>query len=49
MLLGIAIILFVLWVGGFLVFHIAGGLIHLVLILAVISMVVHLFTNRTTV
>ena len=28
---------------GFVAFHVAGGLIHLLLILAVISLIVHLF------
>jgi len=49
MFLIIAIILFVLWIGGFLVFHVAGGLIHLLLVLAVISLVVNLVTGRSAV
>ncbi len=40
--LGIALLLFVLWIGGFLMFHIAGFLIHLLLIFAVIALVIHL-------
>ena len=43
--LGIALILFVLWIGGFLMFHIAGFFIHLLLIFAVIALVVHLFSG----
>jgi len=43
--LGIALLLFVLWIGGFLMFHIAGFFIHLLLIFAVIALVVHLFTG----
>jgi hypothetical protein len=43
--LGIALLLLVLWAGGFLMFHVASGLIHLLLLLAVISLVVHLFTG----
>ncbi len=42
MLLAIALILFILWALGFLAFHVAGGLIHLLIILAVISLVLHL-------
>ena len=42
----IAAILVVLWVLGFLTFHIAGALIHLLLVLAVIAVVVQLFTGR---
>ncbi len=30
------------WVGAFLVFHVAGGLIHLLLLFAVIALIVHL-------
>jgi hypothetical protein len=41
----IAILLGILWVGGFVFFHVAGFLIHLLLIFAVISLVVHLFTG----
>ncbi len=43
--LGIAILLVVLWACGFLMFHIAGGLIHILLLLAVISLVIHLFSG----
>ncbi len=43
--LGIALLLFVLWLGGFLMFHIAGFLIHLLLIFAVIALIVHLFSS----
>ncbi len=43
--LSIAILLAILWVCGFLVFHIASGLIHILLLLAVISLVIHLFAG----
>jgi len=43
--LGIALLLFVLWIGGFLMFHIAGFLIHLLLIFAVIALVIHLVSG----
>jgi hypothetical protein len=39
-------LLLVMWLMGFLAFHIAGGLIHLLLIVAVVSLVVHLFRGR---
>lgn len=39
-------ILLVLWLGGFLVFHVASALIHLLLILAVISLILH-FARRS--
>jgi Family of unknown function (DUF5670) len=41
----IGLVLFVLWAGGFVVFHTAGFLIHLLLILAVISVIAHFFTG----
>jgi len=47
MLLIIAIILLVVWILGFSIFHIAGGLIHLVLVVAVIMFVVHLIRGRS--
>ncbi|NBU84833.1 MAG: lmo0937 family membrane protein [Sphingomonadaceae bacterium] len=42
----IAVILFILWLLGFGVFHVAGGLIHLLLILAVIAIIYQLITGR---
>ena len=44
----IAFLLLLMWVGGFVFFHVAGGLIHLLLLLAVVSFVVHLFTGTRT-
>ena len=38
----IALLLLILWAGGFLMFHVASGLIHLLLLFAVISFVAHL-------
>jgi hypothetical protein len=46
MLLLLGIVLLVLWVLGFLAFHVAGGLIHLLLVFAVISIIWHLITGR---
>jgi uncharacterized membrane protein YtjA (UPF0391 family) len=45
-LLGIALVLFFVWIGAFVVFHVAGALIHLVLLVAVILFVVHLIAGR---
>ena len=45
MLFTIAAILVVLWLLGF-SFHIAGGLIHLLLVVAVIIVIVQLVTGR---
>lgn len=41
MLLLLAIILAVAWIFGFTVYHVASGAIHLLLLLAVVSIVVH--------
>jgi hypothetical protein len=46
MLWTIIVILVVLWLLGFSVFHIAGGLIHLLLVIAVIVLVIKLVTGR---
>lgn len=42
MLWTIAVILFVLWLIGWLGFHLLGGAIHILLVLAVIAIVVQL-------
>ncbi len=42
----LAAVLVILWLLGFTVFHVAGGLIHLLLLLAVISLVWHLVSGR---
>ena len=39
------VLLFLAWIFSFLVFHIAGGLIHILLVLAIISIIVH-FARR---
>lgn len=44
----IAFLLIIMWLGGFLMFHVAGGLIHLLLLFAVISLVVHFITGSRT-
>ena len=36
------VVLVLLWAGSWLVWHIAGGLIHLLLIVAVIALIAHL-------
>jgi hypothetical protein len=46
MFLVLFFVLLVVWLLGFAAFHVAGGLIHLLLILAVISIIVHLVQGR---
>ena len=41
MFLILAIVLLVLWAGGFFAFHVAGFFIHILIILAVISLIFH--------
>jgi hypothetical protein len=48
MLLLLAIILAIAWVGGFAVMHVAGAAIHLLLLLAVVSLVLHVLRGRRT-
>jgi len=45
LLWGIIVVLFVLWLLGFLL-HFGGGLIHLLLVIAVIMIVVNMVTGR---
>lgn len=44
----IAVVFFVLWMLGFAAFHVTSGLIHLLLVLAVIAIVVQLVSGRRT-
>jgi hypothetical protein len=41
MFLGLGIILLLLWLGGFFVFHVTAFAIHVLLILAVVSLIFH--------
>ena len=47
MFLTLFVVLLVMWLLGFFAFHFAGGLIHILLIIAVISLVLHLFRSRS--
>jgi len=48
MLWTIFVILLVLWLLGF-SFHVAGGLIHILLVIAVVVLVINLISGRRTV
>jgi uncharacterized protein DUF5670 len=41
----IIVILLILWIGGF-AFHVGGGLIHILLVIAVIVLIFQLITGR---
>ena len=46
----LAALLFVAWFVGIVAFHVAGGLIHVLIVLALISLIVHLVRgSRSTV
>jgi hypothetical protein len=47
MFLALFVVLLVLWLMGFFAFHVAGGLIHLLLIIAVISLVAHFLRGHS--
>jgi hypothetical protein len=46
MLWTLAVILLILWALGFLAFHVGGGLIHILLVIAVIVIIFRLITGR---
>ncbi len=46
MFLGLGGLLLVLWILGFTVFHVTGFAIHILIILAVISVVFHFLRGR---
>jgi K+-transporting ATPase A subunit len=46
MLFTLAIVLFVLWALGAFAFNVGGGLIHLLLVIALVVFVINLLTGR---
>jgi Family of unknown function (DUF5670) len=46
MFLILCIVLLVAWLLGFVMFHVAGALIHLLLLVAVISLILHFVRGR---
>ena len=49
MFLILAAIFLILWLLGIAAFHVAGGLIHLLVLIAVISLVIHFMRGRSAV
>jgi len=43
------VILLVAWIGGFTVFHVAGAMIHLLLVFALISLILHFVLGKRAV
>jgi hypothetical protein len=48
MLIGLAVLLAVAWLLGFTVFHVASGIIHLLIVLAVVAVIVHFVQGSRT-
>jgi hypothetical protein len=46
MLLALAILLGLAWILGFGVFHVAGAAIHVLVVLAIVSVLVHIIRGR---
>lgn len=43
----IGLVLLVMWLLGFVAFHVSSGVIHILLVLAVISIIMHFLRGRT--
>jgi Family of unknown function (DUF5670) len=48
MFLGLGILLLLLWLGGFFVFHVTAFFIHILLLLAVVSVIFHFMRGATS-
>jgi uncharacterized membrane protein YqjE len=48
MFLTIALVLLVLWALGFFVFPVVGGLVHILLVIAIIAIIWHFIKGRNT-
>jgi hypothetical protein len=46
MLITLAVVLIILWALGFFAFHVTSGLIHILLVIALIVIVIRLVTGR---
>jgi hypothetical protein len=47
MLGALAAVLIVLWLLGFLAFHVSSGLIHVLLVIGIVMLLLHLFRGRS--
>ena len=47
MLALIGLVLLVMWLLGFVAFHVSTGVIHILLVLAVISIIIHFLRGRS--
>ena len=46
MLFTLAVVLVILWALGFFAFHVAGGLIHLLLVIAIVVVLLRVISGR---
>jgi len=46
MLWTIAVVLLIMWLLGFFAFHVGGGLIHLLLVIAIVVVLLRVITGR---
>ena len=46
--LAIAVLLLFAWIESFIMYHVAGFLIHLLLLFALVSLLIHLFIGKRT-
>jgi hypothetical protein len=49
MFLILAVVLVILWIGGFTIMHVSSLFIHLLLLFAIISVIMHFVTGRRSV
>ena len=45
----IATVLIIMWLLGFTAFHVTGGLIHILLVVAIVFLAMHFFRGRSSV
>jgi hypothetical protein len=46
LLLIFALVLFFVWIGSFVLFHVTGVLLHIILLVALVLFIAHFFGNR---
>ena len=46
MFLGLGVVLLILWILGFVVFHVSAFAIHILIVLAIISVIFHFLRGR---
>jgi hypothetical protein len=47
MLAVVAAVLIVLWLLGFLAFHVSSGLVHVLLVIGIVMLLLHIFRGRS--